>query len=94
MKLRVLILILYNFRVATSARITPQAIEFQYVFAALWRAVPKPQTRNARKNAWILEATWILVEKRVSARRDPAKDQALIRRLGRAIAVSLKGDSK
>ena len=41
---------------------------------------------------WILDAMWKLVDKRVSARLDPAKDQSLIRRLGRAIAASLKGD--
>ena len=47
------------------------------IFAALQRAVPNPQAREARKNAWISEATWRFVDKRVSARRDPAKYQAL-----------------
>ena len=35
---------------------------------------------------------WRLVEERVSARQETARDQSLIRRLGRAIAASLKGD--
>ena len=60
------------------------------IFAALRRAVPKPLAREARKNAWISAAMWRLVDERVSARRDLAKDQALIRRLGRAIKVILR----
>ena len=60
------------------------------IFAALGRAVPKPQTWYTRKNAWISEATWRLVDERVYARQDPAKDQSLIRRLGRAVAEILK----
>ena len=54
------------------------------IFAALRRDVPKPRAREARKNEWISAATWRLVDERVSALRDPAKDQTLIRRLGRA----------
>ena len=41
-----------------------------------------------------MEATWRLVDERVSARQDPTKDQALIRRLGRAIAEILNGDRR
>ena len=43
---------------------------------------------------WISEATWRLINERVSARQDPAKDQSLIRRLGCAIEASLKGDRR
>ena len=64
------------------------------IFAALRRAVLKPLTRDARKNAWILAAIWRLVNKRVSARQDLAKDQALIWRLGRAIKASLWEDRR
>ena len=60
------------------------------IFAALRRASPKPKARDAHKNAWILETTWRLVNKRVSACQDPARDQSLIRRLGRSIAEILK----
>ena len=60
------------------------------IFAALQRSVPKPLAREARKNAWILAATWILADERVSARRDIAKDQALSWRMGRAIKASLR----
>ena len=45
-----------------------------------------------QKKVWISETTWILVNERVSERRDPARDQSLIRRLGHAIATSLKVD--
>ena len=61
------------------------------IFAALRRSIPKPQAREARKNALISEATWRLVNERVSALQDPAKDQSLIQRLGRAISEILKG---
>ena len=61
------------------------------LFVALQRAVLKPKARDVRENAWILETTWRLVNKIFSARQDPARDQSLIQRLGRAIAESLKG---
>ena len=62
------------------------------IFADLWRPVLKPQAHDARENAWILEATWRLVDERVSVRRDTTSYQSLTWRLGRAIAVRLKGD--
>ena len=61
------------------------------LFTALRRVVLKPKTGEACKNAWILETTWILVNKRFSECRYPARDQTLIQKLGRAVAVSLKG---
>ena len=64
------------------------------IFTALRRAVTKPRALEARKNAWILATTWRFVDKRVSARRNLAKDQAFIRRLGRAIRASLKTDRR
>ena len=64
------------------------------IIASLRRAVPKLQAREARKNAWISATTWRLVDERVSARRDIAKDRALILRLGRAIRASLRTDRK
>ena len=39
------------------------------IFAALRRAVPKPHARERRKNGWILEDTWRIVNESVSARR-------------------------
>ena len=41
-----------------------------------------------------MATTWILVNKRVSARRDITKDQALIQRLGHAIWASLRTERK
>ena len=64
------------------------------IFVDLQRAVPKPQARDARKNSWILEATWRLVDEGVSARQYPTKYQSLIQILGRAIAESLKDDMR
>ena len=61
---------------------------------ALQRAVPKAQPREARLNAWISEETWRLINKRVSARRDARKRQAVKRKLGRPIKVSLAADQK
>ena len=64
------------------------------VFAALWRAITKAKVREARKNKWISTENWRLVDKRVSARRDPAKGQDIKRRLGRAIKASLEVDRR
>ena len=64
------------------------------IFAALMRAVPTPQAREMRKNGWISEDTWRLVDERVSARRNPEKYHTRIRCLSRAIAESLKGDRR
>ena len=65
----------------------------EHIFAALRMAVPKPHAKERRKNGCILEDTWSLINKRVSARRK-TKDQSRIWRLSRAIAASLKGDRK
>ena len=62
--------------------------------AALRRAVPKAKAREARWDTWILAETLRLFDERVSARRDPAKGQALKRRLGRAIKAILAADQK
>ena len=64
------------------------------IFAALQRAVSKQHTRERRKNRWISEDMWRLVDERVSARRKPAKDQTRIWRLSREIAASLNGDRR
>ena len=64
------------------------------IFAALRRAVPKPRDQEAGKNTWILATTWRLLNERVSARQYIAKEQALIRSLGRAIKASLREDRK
>ena len=56
------------------------------IFAALWKAIPKPRAGEAQRNEWILAATWRLVDKRVSTLREPTH----IRRSGQAIRESLK----
>ena len=64
------------------------------LFAALQRDVPKAQPREARRNAWISEKTWRLIDERVSARRDPQYGQAFTRRIGKAVKKSLVADRK
>ena len=64
------------------------------VFAALRRAVLKARLREAWRNEWISTETWRLVNEIVSTRQDPAKGQAIKRRLGRAIKVSLAADRR
>ena len=48
------------------------------LFAALRRAVPRAQPHEARRNAWISESTWRLIDERVSARQDPRYGQVYI----------------
>ena len=40
-------------------------------FASLRRAIPKPKTRESRKNVWISEDKWRLVNEKVPALRGP-----------------------
>ena len=50
------------------------------IFADLGRAVPNPHAKERRKNGWISEDMWRLVNKRVSARQKK-RDQTQIQRL-------------
>ena len=61
------------------------------LFAALWRAVPKPKARDARKTRGSQRPCGDLSMRESSTLRDPARAQSLIRRLGRAIEAILKG---
>ena len=63
------------------------------LFGDLRRAVPKPQPREQHRNAWISEETWKLVDERVTMRRK-SRARTGMRRLGRAIQSSLKGDRR
>ena len=63
------------------------------LFRDLRRAVPKPHMREQHRNAWISNKTWKLVDERMSARRGP-RVLARLRRLGRDIKASLKGDRR
>ena len=63
------------------------------LFVDLRRAAPKPHEREKHKNEWISDEMWRLVDERVSARRG-TRVRARIRRLGRDIRESLKGDRK
>ena len=59
------------------------------LFAALRRAVQRAQPREARQNNWILESTWGLINKRVSACRYPRYGKIYRRQLGKAVQKSL-----
>ena len=63
------------------------------LFGDLWRAVPKPHEREKHRNAWISDETWRLADERVLARQG-TRVQAKLRRLGRAVRASLKGDRR
>ena len=63
------------------------------IFGDLRRAVPKLHSREQHRNAWISDKTWKLVDERVLVRREP-RAQTKMRRLGRAINASLKGDRR
>ena len=62
------------------------------LMADLRWAIPKPKGREASNNEWILADAWMLVNMRVSARRDPARNQSLVQRLSRHIAAILKAN--
>ena len=63
------------------------------LFGDLRRAVPKPHMREHHRNAWISNETWKLVDEQVSTKRGP-RVHARLRRLGRAILASLKGERR
>ena len=64
------------------------------LFVVLGRAVPKAQLREARRNAWISEETWRLVDERVSALRDPRNVQSFKRKFRRGVKKSPAADRK
>ena len=64
------------------------------IFADLRRAFPKSWAREAQRNEWILAATWILFDERVSARQYPEEGHTITRRLGHAIKASFTTDSR
>ena len=64
------------------------------LFAALRIAVPRAQPRKARRNAWISELTWRLIDKRVSTRQDPRYGREFNRLLGKAVQKSLTADRR
>ena len=63
------------------------------LFGYLRRAVPKPHEQEKHSNAWISDETWRLANERVSVKRG-MRVRARLRRLGRAVRASLKGDRK
>ena len=64
------------------------------IFAVLWRAIPKPKACKSRKNAWILEAAWRLVNTRVSASQDHVWYQYPICILSCLINAILEADQR
>ena len=62
------------------------------LFTELWCAIPKLEKWEARHSLWISAETWILVDKRVSTRREPGRYQRILQQLGRDIRAMLKED--
>ena len=60
----------------------------------LWRSILNPKAREAWKHTWILAPMWRLVDERVSERWEPAREHALIQRLGHAINARLRDDRR
>ena len=75
-------------------RPTGEPTRTDQLFADLRRAVMKAQPREARRNAWISDSTWRLINERVSARRDLRYGQVYRRRLGKAVRKSLATDRR
>ena len=55
------------------------------LFGDLRRAVPSPKPQEARRNAWISEEKWRLIDERVSTRRDPRYGKADRMRMAKAV---------
>ena len=64
------------------------------LFTVLQTTIPKTKEQEDRKNACILEFTWILVDNRVSTRRYPERNQTLLRCLCHAINAILEGERR
>ena len=64
----------------------------EQLFADFHQAIPKTKAWEARKNAWILEDTWRIIDTRVSVHQHPARNQSLIRRLGCHTTTMIKAD--
>ena len=64
------------------------------IFDELRHTILKQEKLASHHNSWILAETWRLVDERVSARREPGRDHQRIRRLGRAIQATLKGERR
>ena len=75
-------------------RLLTKPTQVDKTFAALRRAIPKAQPLAARRNTWISEETWKLVDERVSTLQDPRKVQALKIQLGQVIKAIFAADRK
>jgi len=62
------------------------------LFEELKGACEPPPARQRPANAWISDATWVLVDRRAALRRGGWLSQAASRRLGRQINSQLKAD--
>ena len=58
------------------------------------KEIPKPLAQSARRNIWICDTIWRIVDTRVYARQDTAWDQSFVQRLSRTINGSLKADQR
>ena len=86
---------LHNLRLRTRIPLRPPRrqtrTQADNIFTELRRTVPNPDKQAARHNSWILDRTWRLVDKRVSTRREPGRNQTSLIWLGWVIREALKG---
>ena len=68
--------------------------ELDIIFAELKERIPKVGPRELKRNAWISEGTWQLIDQRIALRRQRRGDQQMCRGLGRRIKASLKEDRR
>ena len=60
------------------------------IFSALQSVVKNPDRQEARHNLGIAKKMWRIIDKRVSARREPGRFQAQLKRMRRTIREALK----
>ena len=61
------------------------------LFIYLWKAVPKPLTRERPHNSWMSGYTFLVIDARVSLRCAPDRNQCLILNVCHRVQVLLNG---
>jgi len=62
------------------------------IFQALKKEVVPPLPRERRRNSWISDTTWTLVDERAAMRRSPQFDRTAYRRVDRGVKAAIKAD--
>jgi len=62
------------------------------IFQELKKEVVPPLPRERRRNSWISNTTWKLVDERAAMRRSPQFDRTAYRRVDRGVKAAIKAD--